>query len=66
MSKEIEQVCITFPEIELKMRHGHKLRGFFGNQFKECQVLHNHDGDSYNYEYPKIQISDEMEAYWIL
>ncbi len=48
---------ITFPEIPLRVRDGHKLRGFFGNIFKEhSPLLHNHFQDgSTQYRYSLVQ-----------
>lgn len=48
---------IQFPEIELKTRDAHKLRGYFGKLFKEhSPLLHNHYQDgSLRYRYPQIQ-----------
>ncbi len=48
---------MKFPEIKLKTRDGHKLRGFFGNLFKEhSELLHNHYSDgSVRYKYPLVQ-----------
>lgn len=48
---------ITFPEIALRVRDGHKLRGFFGNVFKEhSPLLHNHFQDgSPQYRYSLVQ-----------
>jgi hypothetical protein len=47
MNVTIPQTIITFPEIRLQTRDAHKLRGFFGNLFKEHSVLlHNHFQDS--------------------
>jgi hypothetical protein len=50
-------VYITFPEIPLRTRDGHKLRGFFGNLFKDnSPLLHNHFEDgSFRYGYPLVQ-----------
>ncbi|MBK8562489.1 MAG: DNA repair protein [Saprospiraceae bacterium] len=48
---------LTFPEIHLETRDAHKLRGYFGNLFKEhSPLLHNHfeDGKS-RYAYPLVQ-----------
>lgn len=48
---------IRFPEISLETRDAHKLRGFFGEYFKEqSPLLHNHyeDGTS-RYKYPLVQ-----------
>ncbi|EKB47821.1 CRISPR-associated endonuclease Cas6 [Cecembia lonarensis] len=48
---------IRFPEINLETRDAHKLRGYFGEYFKEHSLLlHNHyeDGSS-RYRYPLVQ-----------
>lgn len=52
------QICtIQFPEIKLKTRDAHKLRGYFGNLFKEhAPLLSNHYEDgSLRYRYPLVQ-----------
>lgn len=52
------QICrIKFPEIKLQTRDAHKLRGYFGNLFKEYSpVLHNHYEDGrFRYRYPSVQ-----------
>lgn len=48
---------ISFPEITLHTRDAHKLRGFFGNYFKEYSpLLHNHlEDNKLNYAYPLVQ-----------
>ncbi|WPR77958.1 CRISPR-associated endonuclease Cas6 [Algoriphagus sp. NG3] len=48
---------IQFPEIKLLTRDAHKLRGYFGNLFKEhSPILHNHYEDgSLRYRYPAVQ-----------
>ncbi|GAB3029743.1 hypothetical protein [Spirosoma pulveris] len=59
---------ITFPEIALRTRDAHKLRGYFGELFKEhSPLLHNHleadmpaeaDGAvavKFRYAYPLVQ-----------
>ncbi|CAH0997176.1 hypothetical protein EMA8858_03313 [Emticicia aquatica] len=53
----IHQTIIRFPEIQLATRDAHKLRGYFGNIFKEhSSLLHNHleSGES-AYRYPLVQ-----------
>ena len=54
---QITQTIITFPEIKLQARDAHKLRGYFGNVFKEhSPLLHNHFEDGTNrYAYPLVQ-----------
>lgn len=54
---QITQTIIQFPDIQLQTRDAHKLRGYFGNLFKEhSPLLHNHyeDGSS-RYAYPLVQ-----------
>lgn len=48
---------ITFPEIRLSPRHGHKLRGYFGTMFREhSPLLHNHFEDGrVRYGLPMVQ-----------
>lgn len=54
---QITQAIIQFPEISLKLRDGHKLRGYFAEMFKEkSDLLHNHFSDGSNiYRYPLVQ-----------
>jgi hypothetical protein len=54
---QITQTIIQFPDIELQTRDAHKLRGYFGNLFKEhSPLLHNHyDDGSARYAYPLVQ-----------
>lgn len=53
----IQNVTIQFPEITLKTRDAHKLRGYFGNLFKEYSpLLHNHyETGELRYKYPLVQ-----------
>ena len=48
---------IQFPELQLKTRDAHKLRGYFGNLFKEhSPLLHNHLASGEQaYRYPMVQ-----------
>lgn len=54
---QITQTTIQFPDIQLQTRDAHKLRGYFGNLFKEhSPLLHNHyDDGSARYAYPLVQ-----------
>ena len=54
---QITQTTIQFPDIELQTRDAHKLRGYFGNLFREhSPLLHNHYADgSSRYAYPLVQ-----------
>jgi hypothetical protein len=53
----LSQTIIRFPEIKLHTRDAHKLRGYFGNLFKEkSELLHNHMGNGeFRYAYPQVQ-----------
>ena len=53
----ITQTIVTFPEIALATRDAHKLRGYFGEVFREkSPLLHNHYADgSHRYAYPLVQ-----------
>jgi len=53
----LPQTIIRFPEIKLRTRDAHKLRGYFGNLFKEkSELLHNHMGNGkLRYAYPQVQ-----------
>lgn len=55
--KTIQQVIVRFPEVELEPRDAHKLRGYFGDLFREhSPLLHNHYEDgSYRQAYPLVQ-----------
>ena len=54
---QLTQTIIRFPEIALRTRDAHKLRGFFGELFKEhSPLLHNHyDDGKVRYGYPMVQ-----------
>jgi hypothetical protein len=53
----IQVTTIKFPENQLKPKDAHKLRGYFGNLFKEhSPLLHNHlENGSFRYQYPLVQ-----------
>jgi hypothetical protein len=53
----IHQTIIRFPEIQLATRDAHKLRGYFGNLFREqSPLLHNHlESGETAYRYPLVQ-----------
>ncbi|RIH67163.1 DNA repair protein [Mariniphaga sediminis] len=54
---QITQTIIHFPDIQLQTRDAHKLRGYFGNLFKEhSPLLHNHyQNGKTRYAYPLVQ-----------
>lgn len=56
-TQELQISRIKFPEIKLKTRDAHKLRGYFGTLFKEhSPLLHNHYEDgTFRYKYPVVQ-----------
>ncbi len=53
----IHLTTIQFPDIALQTRDAHKLRGYFGNLFKEhSPLLHNHyETGELRYKYPLVQ-----------
>ncbi|WP_020537509.1 CRISPR-associated endonuclease Cas6 [Lewinella cohaerens] len=53
----MHQTTITFPDLRLSQRDGHKLRGYFSRQFgADSDLWHNHRPDgSTIYRYPLIQ-----------
>lgn len=55
--KKIRTISIKFPDIQLATRDAHKLRGYFGNLFREhSPLLHNHyEGGQLRYQYPLVQ-----------
>lgn len=55
--KTIHLTKIQFPEISLSVRDAHKLRGYFGNVFKDrSSLLHNHyETGALRYKYPLVQ-----------
>lgn len=56
-NKEIDICRISFPDIKLGKSAGHKLRGYFGNLFRErSTLLHNHyENGRLRYKYPSVQ-----------
>jgi hypothetical protein len=54
---QLTQTIIQFPEIQLATRDAHKLRGYFGELFREhSPLLHNHFEDGrLRYAYPLVQ-----------
>jgi hypothetical protein len=53
----MQQTRISFPELQLHARDAHKLRGYFGNLFRErSPLLHNHleGGTGFRQGYPLV------------
>lgn len=57
MLSTLSLTTITFPDIHLQPRDAHKLRGYFGELFREhSPLLHNHYEDgTYRQHYPLVQ-----------
>lgn len=57
MQQTLHTTTITFPEIQLQTRDAHKLRGYFGNLFRDhSPLLHNHlESGEAQYRYPLVQ-----------
>lgn len=57
MHQTLHTTTITFPEIQLRTRDAHKLRGYFGKLFQEhSSLLHNHlESGKSQYRYPLVQ-----------
>jgi hypothetical protein len=55
--KTVAIATVSFPEIRLSPRDAHKVRGYFGEVFKEhSPLLHNHFQDGgFRYSYPLVQ-----------
>jgi len=53
----IKTAEVKFPNIKFKYSELHKIRGFFGNEYKEFNILHNHieNSDKVIYRYPAVQ-----------
>lgn len=56
-TRRVQTISITFPEIRLRVRDAHKLRGYFGNLFRErSPLLHQHFADGETpLRYPLVQ-----------
>ncbi len=54
---QLKTTFVQFPEIKLATRDAHKLRGYFGNLFREhSELLHNHFANGKaRYKYPLVQ-----------
>lgn len=55
--KQLPTTIITFPELKLRQRQAHQLRGYLGNLFRErSPLLHNHYADgNLRHRYPLVQ-----------
>ena len=57
MLEKIKTGIIRFPEIKIKPSHLHKVRGYFSQQYRQYDLIHNHDQKTGKllYRYPAIQ-----------
>ena len=57
MIQSIKTGAIRFPEIQIKPSYLHKVRGYFANQYRQYDLVHNHDKKTgkYIYRYPAVQ-----------
>ncbi len=55
MIKKFQVLKIVYPDIRLYNRDAAKLRGFFANKHSDNPVFHNHTGEGFVYEYPRVQ-----------
>lgn len=53
--KKLQTINIRYKDIHIKQREASKLRGYFGNKYKNIEEMHNHKGQEFIYQYPKIQ-----------
>ena len=53
----MKKATLRFGNVNLRASHIHKFRGFVGNLFKDCDLIHNHDliTGKLIYRYPLIQ-----------
>lgn len=52
---KIDYGIVKFTDLELQTRDAHKIRGFFGNKYKDNEMMHNHGEKGFIFEYPKVQ-----------
>lgn len=52
---ELKYVVIKYPDVKLNMSDAPKLRGYFGNKYKQSQSMHNHKDEKFIYKYPLVQ-----------
>lgn len=52
---ELKYVVIKYPDVKLNMSDTPKLRGYFGNKYKQSQSMHNHSSNKLIYKYPLVQ-----------
>lgn len=64
MHKKIKIGIVNFPEIKISAGEIHKIRGFFGNIYKDFDLVHNHDTKTGKpvYRYPAVQFKRDQNG----
>ncbi|ABR54143.1 conserved hypothetical protein [Methanococcus vannielii SB] len=52
---KLSYLSINYYDLNLPMRYGSKIRGYFANKYPESILVHNHDNEKSVYKYPLIQ-----------
>lgn len=52
---KLSYISINYYDLNLPMRYGSKIRGYFANKYPESILVHNHDNEKSVYQYPLIQ-----------
>lgn len=52
---KIKYTRVQYLDINLKLADSPKLRGYFGQKYRDNIIMHNHNGDKFIYSYPLVQ-----------
>lgn len=52
---QINYTRVQYSDINLRIADSPKLRGYFGQKYKDNNIMHNHNGDKVMYRYPLVQ-----------
>lgn len=52
---KIDYTLVSFENLKLSPRYATKIRGYFGNKYKEIEMMHNHKDNGFIFKYPKVQ-----------
>jgi len=52
---KLNYTCVQYPDVNLRMRDGVKLRGFFASKYSFDDIMHNHGNVGTIYRYPLVQ-----------
>lgn len=55
MFMNLDYTMVKFENLRVPKTYSSKIRGYFGNKYKEYEVLHNHRDNGFVFEYPKVQ-----------